>query len=90
MKVKEVKKLEFQLASLSVEENSVILEFIDDNDNELIQINIDKNNVHHVILYSLSENITFPLSELEKGIEIAKREVKNIDFDKYNRGTGTK
>ena len=78
-KTKYINKIDFQLCSPSVESNSIFMEFLDENEDVFMMITIDDNNIRHLEIFHSAENLEIPLEYIEKGIEIAKREVRNID-----------
>jgi len=77
---KHISKVQFQILS-PPEGDAVILEFLDENDDAFMDISIDKKGAHQVTFYESKNSITFPLIELEKGIQLAKEKVRNVDVD---------
>ena len=75
-----IHRLSFQIVA-PPHGDSVILEVLDENDDAFMDVRIDKHDRKVVTVYELSQPISIPLSELARMIELAEREVKNIDAD---------
>ena len=60
---------------------SVILEFQDERGDAFMEVGCDASGERRVTIFRSSEDVTMPLSELKKGIEIAERRVVAIDVD---------
>lgn len=78
MKMRSLAEVRFQVVAPPVGQD-VFLEFLDENDVAFLAINIDEAGVRHAVMYGDREAISIRLADLKKGIEIAEREVKNID-----------
>ncbi len=75
-----MQRLEFQIVA-PPQGDGVILEVLDENDDAFMDVRIDKDDTRFVTVYELSKPISMPLSELARMIEVATREVKNVDAD---------
>jgi hypothetical protein len=80
MQQKVLKTLAFQIGA-PPQGDSVILEVLDDKDDAFMDVRIDSHGIRFVTVYDLSQPVTIPLSELTRLIEVAEREVKNVDAD---------
>ena len=74
---KVVRKIEFQLCSMPDSEG-LVLEFLDENEEAFMEIRANQDDTHQVILYQSDEHISILLSDLLKGVEIAKEKVFNV------------
>ena len=69
--VREIPKIVLQLLS-PPEGSGVVLEFLDEDDVAFMEINIDETGTRHVVVYETAKPISFPLSELKRGVEEAE------------------
>ncbi|MEP1740107.1 MAG: hypothetical protein ABJI60_12435 [Kangiellaceae bacterium] len=77
-RVKEMKEIDFQLCSVPDSEG-LVLEFLDENEEPFMEISVDSNDCKHLVIFKNKNNISIPLEKIYKGLEIAEREVVNID-----------
>lgn len=72
-----VEKVKFQMFYIA-EGDGTVLEFLNDKDEVFMEIGINEDDTHQFVVCSSKEHISIPLSELMKGIEIAKQRVVNV------------
>lgn len=75
-----IEKANFQLCSVPDSEG-LVLEISKNDDAALIEIRVDSKNVQWIRFFSNDNHIAITLSDMEKAIEIAKKEVVNIPLD---------
>ncbi len=72
------KNVDFQIIA-PLEGRGNILEFIDENEDAFMEININEQDERFLTVYKTENHIMISLSDIEKRIEISKRKIINID-----------
>ncbi len=75
-----IRKVEFQVLS-PPEGTGSVLEFLDENDDAFLEINIDADGNRNLLLYASKEHVSIPLEEIRRGIALAEKRVTRIDPD---------
>ncbi len=80
MKTEQLKNVNFQLCSVPDSEG-LILELSGKDEIAFLEIRVDSDDVQWVRFFSRDNHIAITLQDMEKAIDIAKKEVINVSFD---------
>ena len=75
-----VQEPNFQLCSVPDSEG-LVLEVSGNDEVAFLEVRVDDNDIQWVRFFSSDENVALTLEDMEKAIEIAKREVINTSFE---------